>query len=192
MLTCEVDSKEKRTNYFHVLPISHLFSLYPHFDPSVSCRLASLAVWVPVVRSGEGGHHHVPPVDVDDVSHGLQDVEVEVGVAGNGAVEAGLEEGGPLFLQHARRAAAVVLTNPGHPRKDDLRTIRTVEMEMIRYDTTRHDAIQYGEMRCDAMWHTIVPLGKLSWNSKRCIYRASTVESAVAQAQFHKNRKCLS
>lgn len=190
MLTCEVDSKEKRTNYFHVLPISHLFSLYPHFDPSVSCRLASLAVRVPVVRSGEGGHHHVSPVDVDDVSHGLQDVEVEVGVAGNGAVQAGLEEGGPLFLQHARRAAAVVLTNPGHPRKDDLRKIRTVEMEMIRYDTTRRDTIRWDTMRCDVTHYR--PLGEIVLNSKRCIYRASTVESAVAQTQFHKNTTCLS
>lgn len=47
---------------------------------------------VPVVRGGEGCHDHVPPVDVDDVGHSLQDVEVEVGVTGDGAVQTGLEE----------------------------------------------------------------------------------------------------
>ena len=46
----------------------------------------------PVVRSGEGRHDDVAAVDVEDVGYGLQDVEVEVGVAGDGAVEAGLKE----------------------------------------------------------------------------------------------------
>lgn len=46
-------------------------------------------VILPVVRCGEGRHDDVPPVDVDDARHGLQDVEVEVGVSGDGAVQAG-------------------------------------------------------------------------------------------------------
>lgn len=75
---------------------------------------------LPVVRCGEGCHDNILPVDVDDVRHGLQDVEVEVGVSWDGAVEAGLEKGGPLLLQDAGRAAAVVLTHPGHPRKHHL------------------------------------------------------------------------
>lgn len=129
MLTCEVDSKEKRKN-----------KLFPRAASLTTLQLLSLPFTVPVVRSGEGGHHHVFPVDVDDVSHGLQDVEVEVGVAGNGAVEAGLEEGGPLFLQHARRAAAVVLTNPGHPRKDDLRGIYA-PLRWKCYGTKRYNTI---------------------------------------------------
>lgn len=44
---------------------------------------------LPVVRCGEGRHDDVSPVDVDDVRHGLQDVEVEVRVSGDGAVHAG-------------------------------------------------------------------------------------------------------
>lgn len=83
---------------------------------------------VPVVRRGEGCHHHIFAVDVDDVRHSLQNVEVEVGVAGNGAVEAWLEERGPLFLQHTRRAAAVILANPGHPRKYHLRKNRNAQL----------------------------------------------------------------
>lgn len=57
---------------------------------------------------------------MNDLSHGLQDVEVEVGVTWDGAVEAGLEKGGPLLLQDAGRAAAVVLTHSRHPRKHHL------------------------------------------------------------------------
>lgn len=75
---------------------------------------------LPVVRCGEGCHDNVLPVDVDDVRHSLQDVEVEVGVSWDGAVEAGLEKGGPLLLQDAGRAAAVVLAHPSHPRKHHL------------------------------------------------------------------------
>lgn len=80
---------------------------------------------LPVVRCGEGCHDDVLPIDVDDVRHGLQDVEVEVRVARDGAVQAGLEEGGPLLLQDTWRAAAVVLTHPGHPRKHHLDTTTT-------------------------------------------------------------------
>lgn len=57
---------------------------------------------------------------MNDVRHGLQDVKVEVGVAGDGAVQARLQKGCPLLLQDARRAAAVVLTNPRNPRKHHL------------------------------------------------------------------------
>lgn len=57
---------------------------------------------------------------MNHIRHGLQDVEVEVGVTGDGAVQAGLEEGGPLLLQDSRRAASVVLADPGHPRKHHL------------------------------------------------------------------------
>lgn len=82
---------------------------------SIPCFLS-----VPVVRCGEGRHDDVPPIDVNDVRHSLQDVEVEVGVAGDGAVQARLEEGRPLFLQDAWRATAVILTDPGHPWKHHL------------------------------------------------------------------------
>ena len=80
----------------------------------------SPSLTVPVVGRGEGRHDDVPPVDVDDVGDGLEDVEVEVRVSGDGAVEAGLEKGRPLLLQHALGPAAVVLTHPGHPWKHHL------------------------------------------------------------------------
>lgn len=75
---------------------------------------------------------------MDDISYSLQYVEVEVRVAGNGAVETRLEERGPLFLQHTGGAAAVVLTNSGHPRKDDLEKIRLVRMETIWHKMSLH------------------------------------------------------
>lgn len=77
---------------------------------------------LPVVRCGKSCHDDILPIDVDDVRHGLQDVEVEVRVAWDGTVQAGLEEGGPLLLQDTGRTAAVVLTHPRHPRKHHLTT----------------------------------------------------------------------
>lgn len=56
---------------------------------------------VPVVRCGERCHDHIPAVDVDDIGHRLQDVEVEMGVTGDGAVQSRLKERRPLFLQDA-------------------------------------------------------------------------------------------
>lgn len=75
---------------------------------------------IPVVRGGESRQYHIPPVNMNDFCHGLQDVEVEVGVAGDGAVQAGLQKGCPLLLQNTGRAAAVVLTDPRNPRKHHL------------------------------------------------------------------------
>lgn len=75
---------------------------------------------VPVVRCREGCHHYILPVDVDDICHSLQDVEVKVGVTRDGAVQTRLEKWGPLLLQDTRRAATVILTNPGHPGKHHL------------------------------------------------------------------------
>lgn len=49
-----------------------------------------LPALVPVVRCGEGCHDNIASVDVDDVGDGLQNVEVEVGVSWDGAVETGL------------------------------------------------------------------------------------------------------
>lgn len=90
---------------------------------SISFTGASNPCWafrVPVVRRGEGCHYDILPVDVNDICHRLQDVEVKVGVAGDGTVQPRLEKRSPLFLQDAGRAATVVLTNPGHPRKHHL------------------------------------------------------------------------
>lgn len=69
---------------------------------------------------------------MNDISHGLQDVEVEVGVSWDGAVEAGLEKGGPLLLQDAGRATAVVLAHPSHPRKHHLgRTVKQMFRDSV-------------------------------------------------------------
>lgn len=82
---------------------------------------------VPVVRCGERCHDHIPPIDVKHICHSLQDVEVEMGVTRYGAVQSGLEKGGPLLLQDTGWAATVVLTNPGHPREHDLTKTGTAE-----------------------------------------------------------------
>lgn len=50
----------------------------------------------------------------DDGTGGVQQVEVEVGVAGDGAVQAGFQEGRPLLLQDALGAAPIALAHPGH------------------------------------------------------------------------------
>lgn len=55
---------------------------------------------VPVKWRGEGGHDNITAIDADDVSDGLQDVEVEVRVSWYGAVEASFQERRPLFLQY--------------------------------------------------------------------------------------------
>lgn len=111
-------------NHFHLLLTSNLL----RFDTRVFHALFRfLSFGVPVVRCGEGCHHYILPVDVDDICHSLQDVEVKVGVARDGAVQARLEKRGPLLLQDTGRAAAVILTNPGHPRKHHLTKTHTDE-----------------------------------------------------------------
>lgn len=50
----------------------------------------------------------------DDGAGGVQQVEVEVRVARNRAVQTRLQERGPLLLQDALGAAAVTLAHPGH------------------------------------------------------------------------------
>lgn len=69
----------------------------------------------PVHLRGEHAYHGGNPVDVYDVRDGLQDIEVEEGLPRNGAVEAGLDEGGPVLLQHALGPPHVVLAYARHP-----------------------------------------------------------------------------
>lgn len=73
----------------------------------------------------------------DDGAGGVQQVEVEVGVAGDGAVESGLQEGRPLLLQHALRPSLVPLAHPSHSRHHHLRahvrkTGRGIREEILR------------------------------------------------------------
>lgn len=56
--------------------------------------------YIPVKWRGEGGHDNITAVDADDVSDSLQDVEVEVRISRDGAVEASFQERRPLFLQY--------------------------------------------------------------------------------------------
>lgn len=74
----------------------------------------------PVCLRGEDSQHGRPVVDLQHVGQRLQDVEVEEGVAGHGAVEAGLEEGRPVALQHPWRAAVVILADSGNSGEDHL------------------------------------------------------------------------
>ena len=59
--------------------------------------------------------------DVDEVRRALDLVEVERDLAGNGAVEPGLQEGRPAVVELVR-AAAVVLADPRDARVDALKT----------------------------------------------------------------------
>lgn len=60
-------------------------------------------------------------VDLQHVGQRLQDVKVEEGVAGDGAVEPRFEEGRPVALQHPGRAAVVVLANASNSGENHLR-----------------------------------------------------------------------
>lgn len=60
-------------------------------------------------------------VDLQHVGQRLQDVKVEEGVAGDGAVEPRFEEGRPVALQHSGRAAVVVLANARNSGENHLR-----------------------------------------------------------------------
>lgn len=50
----------------------------------------------------------------DDGAGGVQQVEVEVGVSRNRAVQTSLQERGPLLLQDALGAATIALAHPGY------------------------------------------------------------------------------
>ena len=63
----------------------------------------------------------VLPLGVDHPGHGLDLVEVEGVGAGDGAVEPGLGEGGPLVLEGVR-PSVVLLTDSAHPTVDRLNT----------------------------------------------------------------------
>ena len=63
----------------------------------------------------------VLPLGVDDPTHCLDLVEVEGVGAGDGAVEPGLGEGGPLVLEGVR-PSVVLLTDSPHPTVDRLNT----------------------------------------------------------------------
>lgn len=69
---------------------------------------------VPVGGCGEHSQDDVPAVHPDDGAGGVQQVEVEVGITGDGAVEAGFQKWRPLLLKDTLRPAVVPFTHPGH------------------------------------------------------------------------------
>lgn len=77
---------------------------------SVCAADSSLPVW----GRGEKTQDDVSSLHVDDVARGVQEVEVEVWVSWDRAVEPRLQEGGPLFLKDTLRAAQVRLAHTSH------------------------------------------------------------------------------
>lgn len=75
----------------------------------------------PVGLRGEDAEHGRPVVDLQHVCQRLQNIKVEEGVAGDGAVQPGFEERRPVTLQHSRWTAVVVLTNARHSGENHLR-----------------------------------------------------------------------
>lgn len=53
-------------------------------------------------------------MNTNHVGNCLQDVEIKMGVPGNGAIEASLQERSPLLLQDSLRPSHVILTNLSH------------------------------------------------------------------------------
>lgn len=84
-------------------------------------KCGSVLYELPVSRSGEHPQDDVPAVHPDDGAGRVEQVEVEVGVAGDGAVQAGLQERRPLLLQDALRPAQVAFTHPSYARHHNLR-----------------------------------------------------------------------
>ena len=73
-------------------------------------------------------------VDLQHVGERLQDVEVEEGVAGHGAVQPGFEERGPVTLQDPRGAAVVVLANTSDSGENHLSGERERERSGFKPD----------------------------------------------------------
>lgn len=69
---------------------------------------------LPVELSSKHAHHRWNPVDVNDVSERLQNVEVEEGFSRDRAVQPCLHKRCPVFFQNTLRPAHITLTHPGH------------------------------------------------------------------------------
>lgn len=69
---------------------------------------------VPVSRSGKHPQDDVSAVHPDDGAGGVEQVKVEVGVPGDGAVQTGLQERRPLLLQDTLRPTLITFAHPRH------------------------------------------------------------------------------
>lgn len=75
----------------------------------------------PVHLCGEHTHHRGNSVDVDDVSDGLEHIEVEERLSWHGAIQSRLHKRRPVLLQHPLWPTDVILTDPGHTGIHNLR-----------------------------------------------------------------------
>ena len=79
------------------------------------CVCVCVCVDVPVRRRGKQSQDDVPALHAYDVAGGVEQVEVEVRVSRDGAVQPGLQERSPLLLQHTLGAPEIPLTHTSHP-----------------------------------------------------------------------------
>ena len=91
----------------------------------VRARAYACVCALPVGGRGEHPQDDVAAVHPDHRASGVEQVEVEVRIARNGAVEPRLEERGPLLLQHPLRAPQVLLTDASHTGDHHLGTGRS-------------------------------------------------------------------
>lgn len=83
--------------------------------PGRTDEVCTARTWLPVIRCGEGCQDNITAMNTNHIGNCLQDVEIKMGVPGNGAIEASLQERSPLLLQHSLRPSHVILTNLSHP-----------------------------------------------------------------------------
>ena len=79
---------------------------------------------------------------MEESGGGLDLVEVEGVVAGHGAVEPGLEEGGPPVPELVR-TPLVVLADPSNSRVDDLATVHELNCRFPAWKCEDVDEISY-------------------------------------------------
>lgn len=90
---------------------------------------------VPVCRCGEHPQDDVPAVHTDDGAGGVEQVKVEVGIAGHRAVQPRFQERRPLLLQDALGSSQVALAHARHARHHHLRGVGHREAEVgVRND----------------------------------------------------------
>lgn len=94
-------------------PLGHPRPHVPHESVSPHHRVPAA---MPVGLGAEEGEDGGAPVQGPGGCHRLQDVKVEDGVPGDGALQPHLQEGRPAPLQHPRGAPPVVAAHPCHPR----------------------------------------------------------------------------
>lgn len=85
----------------------------------------SQTAWLPVIRCGKGCQDNITAINAHHICNGLEYVEIKMGVSGNWAVQASLEERCPLFLQDPLWPSHVILTNLGHSWENHLQRWNT-------------------------------------------------------------------